>query len=61
MVKLPCSFAVNGRPKERFEGSNIDRSFFHKVLKLVKPTFLFEFKINKDYIPCASWILPTGR
>ena len=31
----------------RFEGSNIDRSFFYKELKLVKPTFLFEFKIKQ--------------
>ena len=31
----------------RFEGSNIDRSFFYKELKLVKPTFPFEFKIKQ--------------
>ena len=42
-VKSPCNFAVNGRPKAHFEGSNIDRLPFHKVLKLVKQTFLFEF------------------
>ena len=51
MAKLPCHFAVDDRLKARFEGSNMDRSFFCKVLKLVKPTFLFEFKMNKDYTP----------
>ena len=30
-----------------FEGSNIDRSLFYKVLKLVKLTFLFEFEIKQ--------------
>ena len=28
-------------------GLNIDRSVFYKELKLVKPTFLFEFKIKQ--------------
>ena len=28
-------------------GLNIDRSFFYKELKLVKPTFLFQFKIKQ--------------
>ena len=47
MAKSPCYFAVDDRLKARFEGSNIDRSFFYKELKLVKPTFLFEFKIKQ--------------
>ena len=46
-TKTPCNFAVNGRPEEGFDGSNIDRSSFHKVLKLEKQTFLFEFKIKQ--------------
>ena len=47
MSKSPCYFAVDERLKAHFEGSNIDRSLFHEVLKLVKPTFLFEFKIKQ--------------
>ena len=47
MAKLPCYFAVDDRLNARFEGSNIDQSFFYKEFKLVKPTFLFEFKIKQ--------------
>ena len=46
-TKLSCNFAVDGRPKARFEDSNVDCSFFHEVLKSVKRTFLFEFKIKQ--------------
>ena len=53
MAKSPCYFAVDDRLKARIEGLNIDRSFFYKELKLVKPTFLFELNI-KDYAPCSS-------
>ena len=47
MAKSPYYFTVDDRLEARFEGSNIDHSYFYKVLKLVKPTFLFEFKMKQ--------------